>query len=296
MLSFVANLMSADVQPAAWAKAREAEGWPVLGASDHFWSDGRPFPHLWVALATMAAATDGVLLTSSFANNIVRSPVEFAQAALGMQQVSGGRFEAGLGAGWSRDEILGAGLAYPDPPERAGRYAEAVQIVRQLFHEGSCRFSGRHYAIDVPVIGPRQIPPPPIVASVGGSRTIREVTPHVDRVELKANASATRGGALDLEVAGQISKQHLHDLVSAVRRVREDVPLGLFVLCSVGEDRLTKYMRSKCDPHGLFADFYGPAEQVAEAVRKLEGYGLDRVQLSPFDDGAFEQLAPLLLA
>ena len=52
--------------------------------------------------------------------------IEFALAALQMQSVSGGRFEAGLGAGWSRDEAVGAGLGYPSTGVRAGRYIEAV--------------------------------------------------------------------------------------------------------------------------------------------------------------------------
>ena len=44
---------------------------------------------------------------SCFANNLLRSPVEFAQAALTLQRASDGRFEAGLGAGWSREEAEG---------------------------------------------------------------------------------------------------------------------------------------------------------------------------------------------
>jgi alkanesulfonate monooxygenase SsuD/methylene tetrahydromethanopterin reductase-like flavin-dependent oxidoreductase (luciferase family) len=81
-MDFVANFMSADQDPIAWSQTRESEGWQVLGCADHFWSANRTFPHLWVTLATMAASTTRPLITSSFANNLFRSPVEFAQAAL----------------------------------------------------------------------------------------------------------------------------------------------------------------------------------------------------------------------
>src|SRR3712207_3396712 len=144
-MEFLANLMSCDENPAAWARQREIEGWDVLGCADHLFTPARPYPHVWVTLATMAAATSRVRLASSFANNLFRSPVEFAQAALQMQAVSGGRFEAGLGAGWERDEAEGASLSYPPPGARAGRYAEAVQIVRDLLAKGTCSFHGRYY-------------------------------------------------------------------------------------------------------------------------------------------------------
>lgn len=177
-MEYVANFMTCDLDPTAWARQREAEGWQVLGCADHLWSGDRPFPHLWVTLATMAAATERALLTSSFANNLFRSPVEVAQAALQLQAVSGGRFEVGLGAGWSKAEVEGGGYGYPGAGERAGRYREAMVIVATLLRTGSCRFAGRYYQVDVPVIGPRPAAgPPPLVASVGGHRTIAEVAP-----------------------------------------------------------------------------------------------------------------------
>src|SRR2546430_1107148 len=147
--------MSGDLSPEAWGRRREEEDWDVLSCADHFYSPRRAYPHLWVTLATFAAATSRARLTSAFANNLLRSPVEFAQASLEMQIVSGGRFEAGLGAGWDRAEAEGAGIDYPPARVRAGRYAESIQIVRQLFDKGACQFEGRYYTIDIPVLGPR---------------------------------------------------------------------------------------------------------------------------------------------
>ena len=185
------------------------------------------------------------MLTSSFANNLFRTPVEFAQASLQLQKVSGGRFEAGLGAGWDRAETEAAGLVYPAAGERAGRYAEAVQIVRQLFVTGCCSFHGRYYDIEVPKLGPSDRDPPPLVASLGGDRTIREIAPLVDRVELKLNAPATRDGSLDLVKLAGIPRSHLADLVAKVRAVNPTVPLGVLILCSVGDDDRTRALVEK---------------------------------------------------
>lgn len=49
-------------------------------------------------------------MTTAFANNLIRSPVEVAQAALSLHALSDGRFQVGLGAGWAVEEIIGASL------------------------------------------------------------------------------------------------------------------------------------------------------------------------------------------
>lgn len=296
-MEFIANFMTVDVDPMSWAADREAEGWQVLGCADHFWSGTRAYPHVWVTLAAMAAATERTLLTTSFANNLFRSPVEFAQASLTLQAVSDGRFEAGLGAGWSRDECTGSALGYPEPRERAGRLIEAVQIVRQLFDHGSARFTGRYYDIDVARIdsGNRRHPAPPLVASLGGPRTVAGATPYLDRVELKLNSAATKGGALDLPKLAEIPESHLHEMVASVRAIKPDIPISVFILCSVGDDPQTKMVEQLLGD-SFFGGFFGPAEKVAASMLALADAGINRVQVSPFIDQSFSMLAPLLFA
>src|SRR5262245_49932453 len=292
-MELIANFMSGDVDPAAWARRREDEGWAALGCADHFFSPRRSYPHLWVTLATFAAATSRVLLTSSFANNLFRSPIEFVQASWQMQKVSGGRFEAGLGAGWDRTETEAAGLVYPPAGERASRYAEAIRIVRSLFDTGACRFSGRYYEIDISRLGPADRDPPPLVASLGGERTIREIAPLVDRVELKLNSPATRDGTLDLVKLADIPRSHVAELVGKVRAVNPTVPLGALVLGSVGTDERTRAFQAQLG-ESFMGGFYGPADKVVASLRALGETGLDRVQISPFTDGSYELLAPHL--
>ena len=292
-MELIANFMSGDLDPAGWARRREDEGWDALGCADHFYSPNRGYPHLWVTLATFAAATSRVMLTSSFANNLFRTPVEFAQASLQLQKVSGGRFEAGLGAGWDRAETEAAGLVYPGAGDRAGRYAEAVQIVRQLFATGACSFHGRYYDIEVPKLGPSDRDPPPLVASLGGDRTIREIAPLVDRVELKLNAPATRDGSLDFVKLAEIPRTHLSDLVAKVRAVNPTVPLGVLVLCSVGQDDRTRALEQQLGD-SLMGGFFGPVGKVVASLGALADVGLERVQISPFTDTSYELLAPHL--
>ena len=86
-VQFFANLTSAEYEPAEFAAKAEAAGFDGVTCSDHYWLRS-VFPHLWVSLAAMACATERVTLAPSFANNLFRSPVEFAQASLAMQRLS----------------------------------------------------------------------------------------------------------------------------------------------------------------------------------------------------------------
>lgn len=299
-MEFVANLMDPTVDPGAWASRREAEGWSMVAASDHYVVGAmgmcRWFPHLWVSVSQMAAATERVKVTSTFANNLFRSPVEFVQASLTMQRVSGGRFEAGLGAGWNQDELERAGMRYPTKRERADRLIEAVQICRQLFDKGACTFSSSYYEIDIPMTGGfEDVSAPPLVASLGGPRTIAGATPYLDRIELKGASPATRDGVVDFVKLAAIPKQYLIDLVDQVRRIREDIPLGFFALCSPGTDDMTKGLESLfTDPDALYAGLYGHPEKVAETLLGLERYGITHPEVSPANPEAFAGLAPYL--
>lgn len=281
--------------PGEWARAREVEGWHGVAASDHFVTMNLSYPHLWVALAEMALATRAIPLTSSFANNLFRSPVEFAQAALSLQRVSNGRFEAGLGAGWIEDEIVRIGWRFPAGPERAGRYIEAMQIVREIFDTGRCRFSGRHYQVDLDAPGFASLAskPPLLVGSAGGPRTLREIPRFVDRIEVQPNASATRGGSVDLAKSAAIGESDVRDAIARVRRVREDVPIGMFVLTAAGPAAEIGPIRAPFGD-GFLARFMGDPASVAQALCDLEGLGVDRIQITEMAPGTLERLRPIL--
>jgi hypothetical protein len=251
---------------------------------------------VWVTLATMAAATKKVKLTTSFANNLFRSPVEFAQASLQMQSVSHGRFEAGLGAGWEKAEAEGSSIRYPSPGERAGMYIESAHIVRELFDTGACTFSGKYYNMDVPKIGPMPAAgPPPLVASLGGPRTIQGIAPIADRVEIKLISAITRNGSVDLPAMATIPESHLYDLVQQVREVNPTVPLSVFILCSVGDDARTAAVENMLG-NSFLGGFYGSASKVSESMFRLAEAGIDRVEVSPFTESSFANLATKLFA
>lgn len=288
------NLTLADDDPRAWARRREAQGWDCLAITDHLATDYRPpFPHLWTAAGAVAAVTNRATIETAFVNGVFRHPADTAQAARQLQQISDGRFELGVGAGWYEAEITSIGMRWPSPGERAGAFAEAVQVLRPLLAGEGCAFHGDFYDIDLPPVGPTEVEPPPLIASVGGLRTIREVTPYVDRVEVKPAAVATRGGALDWEVYATVTDADVHGLLAQVREVRPDITIDLFVICNAADDAATRE-RGRQLGDGFAGRFFGPPEGVAESIGRLGELGIGRVQLSPVDPASLDRLAPLL--
>ncbi len=282
---------------AAWARHKEAQGWDGICASDHFWVGATRYPHVFVAATQMACATEKIRITTSFCNNLFRSPVEFAQAALSLQAVSNGRFEAGLGAGWLESEILAMGETYPGGPERVSRYVEALIIVRDLLNSGQCQFQGDHYRVNIS--GEEQLAcvtdsPPPLIASAGGPRAVREVTPLVDRIEIKASARATRGGSLDFEVMSTVTKDEVAGNVERVKAIRGDIPIGIFLLVGAGDAPEIQGVKAGLGDSYL-ANFFGEAAAVADSLRELEAIGIDRVQLTELAPGSHDRLVEYLI-
>lgn len=294
-LEFATNLTLADDDVAEWARRREDQGWDVLSITDHVATDYRPpFPHLWVAAGAAAAVTSRCRIQSTFVNTVFRHPVDTAQAARQLQALSGGRFELGVGAGWYRAEMEAVGVAWPSPGRRVDALIEAVKVLRPLLAGRGCRFEGTHLRVDVGPVGPTAVEPPPLIASVGGPRTIREVTPLVDRVEVKPAGRATRDGSLDWEVLATVSDAEVRELVRAVRAIRPEIAIDLFVLFNAAVDSATRD-RAIALGDGFQAGFFGPPAKVVDTLHGLGELGISRVQLSAADPSSFDRIAPLLL-
>lgn len=287
MTEFVVLYSGTEEAPGPWARSREAEGWAGLAVPDHLWVNGHPIRHLWVTLAEMAAATSSVRLASGFANNLVRSPVDLAQAALSLHAMSGGRFDVGLGAGWDEAEATALGERFPPAGERSERLGEALQIVRALLHEGACRFSGRWYSVDVPSIRPSigptldGVPPPRLVAAATGRRTVERAVPHVDVLELKAAPFSVPGkGTMDVRRAAALGLDDLRTAADHARSCRSDLALGTFIPVGCGDEPVVQALAQRLDG-SVLGPLFGEPDAVAEAVRAIAAVGFERVQLGP---------------
>ncbi len=163
------------------AVAREAEtlGFDAFFRSDHYVTmggDGLPGPtDAWITLAGLARDTSTIRLGTLVTSATFRLPGPLAISVAGVDQMSGGRVELGLGAGWFDAEHRAYGIDFPSTPERFDRLEEQLEIVTGLWADtsGSYSFHGQHYTLeDSPALPkPAQDTVPVIIGGKGKRRT-----------------------------------------------------------------------------------------------------------------------------
>jgi len=165
----------------AVARTAEELGFGAFFRSDHYvgmGTQGLPGPtDAWVTLAGLARDTSTIRLGTMMTSATFRHPGPLAIAVAGVDQMSGGRVELGLGAGWFEQEHAAYGIPFPSTGERFDRFEEQLAVITGLWEtpEGE-RFShdGKHYrltdspALPKPVQRPR---PPVLVGGLGKKRT-----------------------------------------------------------------------------------------------------------------------------
>jgi probable F420-dependent oxidoreductase len=166
----------------ALARAAEECGFDSIWLGDHllYRGNGReergPW-EAWTLLAALAAATTRVRLGPLVACASFHPPGLIAKMAAVVDEVSGGRFVLGLGAGWNEVEYRAFGLPYD---HRVSRFEESFEIVRRMLAGERVTLEGRFWSAEDAVLLPR--PAERILLMVGsnGERMLRITLPHVD--------------------------------------------------------------------------------------------------------------------
>jgi alkanesulfonate monooxygenase SsuD/methylene tetrahydromethanopterin reductase-like flavin-dependent oxidoreductase (luciferase family) len=131
-------------------------------AVDRWWADG------WVTLAAAAAETSTMRLGTLVASAAVRAPLALARAAATLQDVSGGRFVLGVGAGAPDDVLADRGEA-ADVTALGPRFRDVVRGVRAVF-DGERERAGEVLSfrgVQTLPHAPGAEPPPLVVAAHG---------------------------------------------------------------------------------------------------------------------------------
>jgi alkanesulfonate monooxygenase SsuD/methylene tetrahydromethanopterin reductase-like flavin-dependent oxidoreductase (luciferase family) len=161
----------------------------------------------WTSLAGLARDTHTIRLGTLVSPVTFRNPGLLARTAATVHELSEGRTEVGLGAGWYVREHEAFGLPLPPWPERFDHLEEQLPIVRALLSGEHVRFEGAHYRIDA-TLGPylQGLAPPPIVVGGNGKpRTISLAARFSDELNLDqvTDVEAVRGAfqRLDADLA-----------------------------------------------------------------------------------------------
>lgn len=123
----------------AAAKRAEANGFDAWFRADHFASfpgePGKPTTDAWSVLAGLARDTQRIGLGVLVSPVTFRHPGVFAKVVTTVDEMSGGRVEVGVGAGWNEEEHQQLGLAFPPIEERADLLEDQLAILHGLWGE-----------------------------------------------------------------------------------------------------------------------------------------------------------------
>ncbi|MFF3349239.1 LLM class F420-dependent oxidoreductase [Streptomyces sp. NPDC002779] len=174
------------------AKATEDLGFDAFFRSDHYLSmgsgDGLPGPtDAWITLAGLARETKRVRLGTLMTAGTFRLPGVLAIQVAQVDQMSGGRIELGLGAGWFEEEHKAYGI--PFPKEKFGRLEEQLAIVTGLWATETGKtfdFHGTYYDLTgSPALPkPAQARIPVLIGGHGASRTPRLAGRYADEFNM----------------------------------------------------------------------------------------------------------------
>ncbi|NEA46553.1 LLM class F420-dependent oxidoreductase [Streptomyces sp. SID10815] len=174
------------------AKATEDLGFDAFFRSDHYLrmggADGLPGPtDAWITLAGLARETRRIRLGTLMTAGTFRLPGVLAIQVAQVDQMSGGRVELGLGAGWFEEEHKAYGI--PFPKEKFARLEEQLAIVTGLWATEvgeTFDFRGTYYELtDSPALPkPAQARIPVLIGGHGATRTPRLAARYADEFNI----------------------------------------------------------------------------------------------------------------
>jgi alkanesulfonate monooxygenase SsuD/methylene tetrahydromethanopterin reductase-like flavin-dependent oxidoreductase (luciferase family) len=167
---------------AAIARAAEESGFDSIWVGDHLLYRGGGRPERgpwdsWTQLAALAMLTKRVRLGPLVAATAFHPPGVIARMAASIDEISGGRFTLGLGAGWNEAEFRAFGFPFD---RTVSRFEESFEIVRRLLAGEHVTFDGEFNHVEDAVLLPLPARTVPIMLGSNGARMLGIALPHVD--------------------------------------------------------------------------------------------------------------------
>ena len=255
---------------------------------DHFYAaDGRStncldavVAHTALALETSRVRCGSLVYCAGY-----RHPGVLANAIAGIDQLSGGRVDVGVGAGWLADEYHAYGIPYPAAGRRLDLMEEYLRCLRGLLREESFSFDGELFQLRDAVVDPRPVQDavPIWVGGGGEKRTLRIAA------ELADGWNVPFIGPDDFERKVRVLAAHCDDL----GRDPAEIVCSVNVGCAPDDESLHRQF-------GDIAEFVRPGVlmgstgQMVDAIGRYADAGATRINLAlraPFEVAALEHLA-----
>jgi len=253
----------------------ERAGFSRLWVSDHLFLDPNAVTtdclEAWTLLAALAVRTERIRIGPMVTAQSYRNPALLAKIAAGVDVMSKGRLDFGLGAGWKDVEYRAYGYEFPDAPTRVTQMIETLEICTRMWKDERATYRGKHYRIENALCSPKPAQKP-LPIWIGGSK------PRVMR------AAAKYGHAFNLTVSASgpsTLPDRLRDLDEACRAAKRDPKTLLrsaFLMACVGKTRAEADRRldqlAADSTHGaevVLASLHGGGEQLAADLLRDAG-------------------------
>jgi probable F420-dependent oxidoreductase len=270
--------MPRGTESGSFAAEVETAGFDVLTIPDHLVPSMSPFAGAAAAAVVTTRLHTGTLVL----NNDLRHPVDVARETATVANISGGRFELGIGAGHMKSEYDAAGVLFDAGGTRVERLSESVQVIRALLAGEPVAVDGNHYHVHAAagaLVGTPDVPVPPLIGGNGthvlqlGGRVAnvvglagfthnRDATQvrltHFDAAGLEDRIIVVRDAA-----AERFERIELNVLVQAVVRTDKPEVAAAELAATIGGITAAQILDS---PFVLI----GTHEQMAEAIQKRQ--------------------------
>ncbi|MFF3225941.1 LLM class F420-dependent oxidoreductase [Nocardia suismassiliense] len=266
-------------------KCRRAEelGYDVIGVADHLGCPA-PFPSMILA----AEATERVRLNTFVLNAPFYNPVLLARDIAGADQLTDGRVEIGLGAGYVQAEFEAAGIPFESGGKRVDHLARTVTTLRTLFSD--------------PEYQPRPAQPsgPPLLLAGWGNRLLRLAAEHADIIAFPGASATENGGPLHLAGIGEMGEK-VEYVRGLLGKRADSVEFNILIQRVVPPEERAAVLElfgpalpdDVADhPEELPTLLIGTPEQIAERVRAhRDRYGFSYITVL---EHSMEQFAPVI--
>ncbi|MDQ1737796.1 MAG: hypothetical protein QOH56_4047 [Pseudonocardiales bacterium] len=282
-----------DTVLAAALRTQEC-GYSAFFRSDHYLriggGDGRPGPtDAWTTLAGLARETSTIRLGTLVCSATFRYPGALAIQVAQVDQMSGGRVEFGLGAGWFEEEHAAYGIPFPALGERFDRLEEQLSILTGMWStpdDARYDFAGKYYTVvDSPALPKPNQPSMPILIGGGGARRTPALAARFGSEYNMAFAPVER-------VYEQFSR--VREACRAIGRDPDELTYSVALILCCGRNDAEVARRAAAIGHDvnelLATAVAGTPAQVVQTLGRYAEAGVQRMYLQLLDLSDLDQL------
>lgn len=276
----------------------ERTGYDGLFRSDHYASMFHPelsrSLDAWAVICALATTTSRIRLGTLVSPVAFRHPAVLANMVVTADQVSGGRVELGLGAGWYEDEHSAYGFKFPDGAARLDELADQLEIIHGIWTSDDPVGSKTRVAAPRAPRPVQRPHPPLLMGGSAGPRACALAARWADEYNVYETAPAEIGGIRAR-------------LAAACERIgRDPATLGMSVNSNVLVGRDHKDLLRRAERHmsyqgidgdpGAYTAGLGPERmvgtphQILEQVAAYREAGVDRIMLQVYPHGDHEAI------